>query len=354
MSHGVSKTAAEVKDLHRLRQLFLEAPTQDSVSDYWSDVSLLGLYDETYGRRIGWKWNAVFRELQQRQWVVPSSINRIIDWGCGSGIASESLFSQFLTQDTSSYEVVLSDRSQKARSFAAEKIKKIHNSAKVSCSTPELLAVSQRDLIVVSHVLTELNDNDLSRLTSQVKNAGAVLWVEPGTPFCAQKIANLRQELIRNFRIIAPCPHSLSCPLQTQEGDWCHFFASPPAEIFQSSFWRHFAKEMRIDLRSLPVSFFVLERRPQLDCATFHESAESGEKDPAGNSQQPVSSTPGSFRQRIIARPRFYKGHAKVLSCNSDGSSSRHDLQQRHFKKEFKEWEKDSFYAQFSTVQDCD
>src|SRR3990172_9313164 len=52
---------------------------------YWTSREDLANYDFTYGERIGWKWDAMLRELDQRHWQ-PATTS-MLDWGCGSGIA---------------------------------------------------------------------------------------------------------------------------------------------------------------------------------------------------------------------------------------------------------------------------
>ena len=55
--------------------------------------------------------------------------------------------------------------------------------------------------------------------------------------------------------------------------------------------WARFAKIAGVDLRSLPLSFLVLDKRP----------------------------TPQTGAIRIIGRPRVYKAHALLLGCDSSG-----------------------------------
>jgi ribosomal protein RSM22 (predicted rRNA methylase) len=326
MSQGLSKTRAEVKDLQRLRQLFLEAPARDGLADYWADETLLSLYDTTFARRIGWKWDAVLSELAARRWKIPSNITRWVDWGCGSGIAGEVLIS--CRHDELPESVVFSDRSLKARLFASKKASGITpQTPKITHESPELLKCSGEDLILVSHVLNELKTEQLNSLLEQVKKAGCLLWVEPGTPHCSKKLSEIRDELLNTFDAVAPCPHQLACPLRGAEGDWCHFFAQPPPQVFQDAFWATFSKEFSIDLRSLPVSFLVMQKKGLQPC------------NPSGS-------------DRIIARPRFYKGFAKMLTCGAGGKAQLLQLQQRNHKAEFKIWEKDCFFAEITNAQD--
>jgi hypothetical protein len=62
--------------------------------------------------------------------------------------------------------------------------------------------------------------------------------------------------------------------------------------------WVRFAQRAGIDLRSLPYSFLALERK--------------GLRDPVHGL------LPDGF-SRIIGTPRFYKGFAKIFSCQADG-----------------------------------
>jgi len=91
------------------------------------------------------------------------------------------------------------------------------------------------------------------------------------------------------------------CGLRVPENarHWCHHFASPPPNIMADSHWVRFARRAGIDLRSLPYSFLVLERR--------------GARDPA------PGLLPDGY-SRIIGQPRRYKGFAKIFSCQRDGA----------------------------------
>ena len=55
--------------------------------------------------------------------------------------------------------------------------------------------------------------------------------------------------------------------------------------------WARFAKIAGVDLRSLPLSFLVLDKRPR----------------------------PQSAEVRVIGRPRVYKAHALLLGCDASG-----------------------------------
>jgi hypothetical protein len=86
------------------------------------------------------------------------------------------------------------------------------------------------------------------------------------------------------------------------ERHWCHFFASPPTEVFQSQYWRDFSTRLEIDLRSLPYSFLASSR--------------------LGIPEWPTGS------ERLIGRPRQLKAHAMLFCCSADGLHER-TLQKR-------------------------
>lgn len=77
-------THAQLAILRRLREGFLQGTAGDA--DYWRSQEELQLYDQTFAKRIGWKWDAVLGELQLRGWRPHGT--RLVDLGCGTGMAS--------------------------------------------------------------------------------------------------------------------------------------------------------------------------------------------------------------------------------------------------------------------------
>jgi hypothetical protein len=69
--------------LERLRRHFLEGGA--ARADYWHSKADLAAYDQTFGQRIGWKWDHVLADLARLGWSPPPG--EVLDWGCGSGIA---------------------------------------------------------------------------------------------------------------------------------------------------------------------------------------------------------------------------------------------------------------------------
>ena len=80
------------------------------------------------------------------------------------------------------------------------------------------------DLVIASYTLGELNDADREQVISNLWSiTGKILLiVEPGTPLAFSNLRSARIQLIsEGATVLAPCPHSDTCPLP--DDDWCHF-----------------------------------------------------------------------------------------------------------------------------------
>ena len=125
--------------------------------------------------------------------------------------------------------------------------------------------------------------------------ATSILWIEPGTYEASLTLIAIRERLRTRMNVVAPCTHQGRCGIldEGNERHWCHHFAKPPPEIFLDANWTRFAKMTGVDLRSLPLSFIVLDKRPVTEL-------------PAGAT-------------RIIGHPRVYKPYALALGSGADG-----------------------------------
>jgi len=275
-------TARELKTLRELRERFLAGTA--GKADYWQSPEHLELYDTTFGERIGWKWDAVLAELRLRGWRPRST--RVLDWGCGTGVAPRRVLAEWPQFSA----LALHDRSPRARFFSAEKARADFPQVAVTWEPP---VVTPGTLLLVSHVINELSPHDLDDLLALARGAGEVIWVEAGTHADSRRLIEVRERLLGDFTPVAPCTHAARCGLLTPENapHWCHHFATPPSAIFQDARWAEFAREIGIDLRSVPYSFLVLARAPAM--------------------------TPGW--SRVIGRPREARGYARILSCQAEG-----------------------------------
>jgi ribosomal protein RSM22 (predicted rRNA methylase) len=311
-STNISKNSIDWETLRRLRARFLDGKPGE---DYWRSPRELESYDATFAERIGWKWDAVIAELKQRGWAPPG--NTVFDWGCGTGVAGRRVLSAWPDQLDS---LLVWDRSAKAIDFATRRARASFPRVRVAAGRSD----SSADLLLVSHVINELPPDALERLLKTALSCKAVIWVEPGTAADSRALIAVRERLLGEFNVVAPCTHALACPLLQSEhaAHWCHHFARPPQEVFTDGDWARFAKIMEIDLGTVPFSFLVLDRRPVA----------------AGTAS------------RVIGVPRHYKGFDKVLSCQAEGLKDlvlqKRDAPELH--KEMKknpgslyEWERD-------------
>lgn len=276
--------------LDRLRETFLRG--DKTQGPYWHTITDLECYDFTYAERIGWKWDAVLAELKRRQWSPPAGAS-VLDWGCGSGVAGRRVLAAFGAGRFS--RLVLHDHSTLALDFAEHRAKAAFPGLAVDRADVRLLRGEEPiGLLVISHVVNELDEIARADLAALCARAESILWVEPGTHEVSRALVGWREQLRTTFRLVAPCPHQTVCGtlLPGNERHWCHFFASPPTGLYADSGWVKFGQRAGIDLRSLPYAFLALDRCP---------------------------SSPDSGNSVVIGEPRVYKGYAKIFNCDATG-----------------------------------
>lgn len=287
--------------LQKMRQGFLD--TEGHLPDYWHDERWLVAYEETLAQRIRWKWQAVLSSLAEPLAAL-KGVTHILDWGCGTGMATRALLAQWSIPQA---HVALYDRSGTALRFAAKMIQK-------ECPhvTVELLKKPNPPaapyVLLVSHVLSELDEAALLSLQNLASKAALVLWVEPGRSLESRRLSAIRNALTSTHALLGPCQHANRCGalLDGHEKDWCHFFAPVPREVHHSAFWREFSKRMKVDLRALPVSWLAAVRSGFCPVKIGNEGA-----------------------ALIISRPRAMKGFVRWLACTEDGLQSG-EFQKKH------------------------
>ena len=280
--------------LDRLRAKFLaRASTTQTYWEAWAD---LANYDFTYAQRIGWKWDAVLRELRLRGWQPPAG--PLLDWGCGSGIAGRQVLDFYGAENFQSLQVY--DRSRLAMHFAVERARQLFPALPLKrLETVENHPPGSGTTVLVSHVLNELDPAGQTALRAALGTADAVIWVEPGTYDDSRALIAWRESLRADFDLVAPCTHQRECGMLHAHNvlHWCHHFAGPPAGLAADADWVRFGQRAGIDLRSLPYSFLVLERR--------------------GARTLPASPSFDGW-SRVIGEPRLYKGFARILDCTAE------------------------------------
>jgi hypothetical protein len=281
--------------LDRLRAAFL-SDASARATPYWQTHDTLAAYDATYAERIGWKWDALLRELAARVWTPPAG-TVLVDWGCGSGVACRRVLAAFGPAHFSGLH--LHDHAPEALAFSAARVREVYPSLPLLDSPGFRLSAAPFTL-VVSHVLNELPPEARATLLDLAARAAAVLWVEPGTHADSRALATVRDEFRNTHRLVAPCTHCEACPLfaEANARDWCHFFAAPPPGVQNDAAWVRFSHRAGIDLRSQAFSCLVLDR------ATM----------PA---LPPVPA--GTQAARVLGRPEVFKPYARLLACAADG-----------------------------------
>jgi len=296
--------------LDRLRGTFLS--DAKSAGPYWHTITDLECYNLTYGERIGWKWDAVLAELKQRGWSPPAG-GSVLDWGCGSGVAGRRVVDFFGPANFSALRV--HDHSELAMDFAEHHGRKLYPLLDVRRADTRFLRSNEPiGVLVLSHVLNELDEIARAELAELCARARSILWVEPGTHEVSRALGGWREKLrTAGLQAVAPCPHNAACGVLTagNERHWCHFFASPPASLYADSDWVKFGQRAGIDLRSLPYSFLVLDRRAGSELAPTSRLQVAASGDPTPDSALHLS--------RLLGEPRHYKGYAKVFSCDAAG-----------------------------------
>jgi SAM-dependent methyltransferase len=276
-------TRADWDRLRELREQFLAAESGPT-RPYWRARRDFELYDATFARRIAWKWGAVIDELVARGRM--PRIASVLDWGCGTGVAS-----RVLAERVPGIErVALWDRARDAAEFARERLRAERPELEVAIEAPG--AKGWPDALLVSHVLDELAEADLAELMTLVRKSRVAILVEPGSRVSSRRLVAMRDELRGEFAVLAPCTHSAACGMRASAHGWCHHFTRPPADVFTSAFWRRFADELGIDLRSVPYAFLALSREP---------------------------ATADAVVARILGRPRVTKGRAALDVCDASG-----------------------------------
>ena len=282
--------------LRKLRDRFLSG--SPGTGDYWESPELLAAYDATFAQRIAWKWYAVLADLGRLGWQPPTGLP-LQDWGCGSGVAGRVALDAFGQEQFS--HLALWDKSPTAVRFAMDRAQARFPGIRVTSLEPGPIG-----LLVISHVINELSPEQRHELLEIIGRAQTVIWVEPGTHDESRRLGAVREQLRDTFRIVSPCPHQAACPVLAADRsrDWCHFFAKPPTNAFTDPEWGRFSVEMGIDLRSLPYSHLVLDRRP-------------GETPPG---------------LRLLGRHGYDKVAVRTLACQPDGTLADRDFTHRGHK----------------------
>ena len=116
--------------------------------------------------------------------------------------------------------------------------------------------LQKHDLVLMSYSFGEIAREFWPGLIQQLWSATnqVLVIVEPGTPAGYERISYIRSALLQQgAHLIAPCPHSATCPMAEQ--DWCHF----AARVQRSSSHR-FAKEGHLNYEDEKFSYIAFSK----------------------------------------------------------------------------------------------
>jgi ribosomal protein RSM22 (predicted rRNA methylase) len=229
--------------------------------------------------------SAVLEELLQRQ--KPFQCKSLLDLGAGPGTASLAAFSFFPDLE----EVVLIEKSLDAIHLGKELIsnhqwicKDLTDMEKFPKADLAILSYSLGEIKAKTHVLERLWNSDID----------TIAIIEPGTPFGYETILEARNLFLRlNGNIIAPCPHSQTCPLT--KGDWCHFSVR-----LERTKLHRLLKEGSLGYEDEKFSYLIISKNHRItpDYARVLRHPFKG----SGFTKLFVCTNHGSFEERTISR----------------------------------------------------
>ena len=207
------------------------------------------------------------------QYLSTTSINSILDWGCGVGTASLAL-----SQIFKNLEYFLVEQDALAKNYAEQFLKHFFPSNSLHTSIPDNI-----DLSVFSYSLGEVESWEII-LDEIWPKTEYLLIIEPGTPKHFDNLLKIRNYmLLKGAHIWGPCCHTKECPLL--KNDWCHF----GLKVERSKDHR-LLKDAKLGYEQEAYSYLFFAKKPV---------------------------TPDFGR--IVSKPRIHGGHINLKLCNQEG-----------------------------------
>lgn len=154
------------------------------------------------------------------------------------------------------------------------------------------------DLVVANYAFAEIPANDIRGILASAWAGctGAIAIIEPGTPGGYEHILLYRNVLLGlGAKILAPCPHQLSCPLIAP--DWCHF-----VQRVERSRDHMLVKSAEAPWEDEKFSYLIAVREHVFSQAE---------------------------KQRVLAPPEISKGGVTVKLCQVDGRAASVQIRKR-------------------------
>ena len=144
-------------------------------------------------------------------------ITSVLDLGAGTGAASIAA-QQVFGSDTA---LTLMDTDS---AFFSEAKQLLPDSNFIHTDLVGRAELPVADLVIACYVLGELSETERKAVLARAWAVcgQALVVIEPGTTKGFRNILAMRDELLGiGAHLLAPCPHSLACPMVGT--DWCHF-----------------------------------------------------------------------------------------------------------------------------------
>ncbi len=219
----ISLKAQDWQRLRALRERYLT----DASEEYWTERDLV-LYDATFARRIGWKWEAVLADLAQAGWKPRS--DRLLDWGVAPGIAERAAATW---SGIKSAEISL-DQSKVAMNFAVKALQSDGVRAQIGKLAERLGA--RRPCWCSVTWWESLRKEELLHLAQFAATAEELIWVEPGSREISRRLGSIRAILqAGGHNLIGPCTHQNPCQIFAPENTSftsAIFLREPPDRAF--------------------------------------------------------------------------------------------------------------------------
>ena len=203
------------------------------------------------------------------------------------------------------------------------------------------------DLIVLSHVLQELRTSSsremlIDMLYGRLSNQGVIVVVEPGSPKGYRFINDIREWVIekrekdidknnidenenKEINIIAPCPHSNTCPLASNPKTWCHF--SQSVRKYNKDIIARVRKDD--DLTNEKYSYVVIKKGSHI------LNSLKTDKSSINYNDSELSLAEQSYTWSRVIRPSIKKQKHVILDvCTTQGKMERRIIASSHGKDE--------------------